>query len=136
MKNPKYIVLAALFFISLVSSGILVLYDFKPLPEICSVGEGCYTVKNSSYNALFFNVPNEYLAFGFFLAMFLLTITQIIRASDRKNLAINTGIVLISIFAVYSVYLQAFVIKAFCKYCMVMDISSLLALVLILTFRK
>ena len=136
MKNPKYIVLAVLFFVSLISSAMLVLYDFKPLPLICDVGEGCYTVKNSPYNTLFLNVPNEYLALGFFLVMFLLAISQLIRATERKNLVMNSGIVLISIFAVYSIYLQAFVIKAYCKYCMVMDISALLALVLILVFKK
>lgn len=136
MKNPKYIVLLALFFISLISAGILVLYDFKPLPQICNVGEGCYVVKNSSYNTLFFNIPNEYLSLGFFLVIFLLTIYQFVNPTKEKDFAINMGVVLMSIFALYSIYLQAFIIKAYCKYCMTMDISVLLALILILIFRK
>ena len=136
MKNPKYIVFLALFFMSLLGAGILVLYDFKPLPEICSVGEGCYVVKNSAYNTLLFNIPNEYLGLVFFLFMFSLTAYQMAKPSEKKDFFINSGIVLASIFALYSIYLQVFVIKAYCKYCMVIDISSLLALVYVLAFRK
>jgi uncharacterized membrane protein len=136
MDNPKYIVLAALFLLSLASSGILVLYDLKPLQEICSVGEGCYVVKNSEYNTLFFNIPNEYLALAFFLSLFSLTAYQMFRPSMRIGFLINAGIVVASVFAVYSIYLQAFVIGTYCKYCMVMDTSIFLALAMILLFRN
>ena len=136
MKNPKYILLAALFFVSLLSASILVLYDFKPLPQICNVGEGCYAVKNSAYNTLFFSIPNEYLAFAIFLFLFLITILYLVKPESMKEIIIKSGVIIMSVFALYSVYLQAYVIKAYCKYCMTMDISILLALVLVLTFRK
>ena len=136
MKSPKYIILIILFSIALISSAILVFYDFKPIPEICTPGEGCYAVKNSQYNTMFCGIPNEYLGTGFFWIMILTTLSQMLNPTRKKYMVIVLGISLVSIFALYSIYIQIFLIKAYCKYCMTIDISSLIALALILIFRK
>ncbi|PIO07556.1 hypothetical protein COU59_03305 [Candidatus Pacearchaeota archaeon CG10_big_fil_rev_8_21_14_0_10_34_12] len=136
MKNPKYIVLLALILISLISSIMLVVYDFKPLPQICAPGEGCYAVKNSQYNELFLGIPNEYLGTGFFLALFILILSQMSKPKKRKHLFILLGISLASIFTFYSLYIQVILLNAYCKYCMIMDLSILIALAFIIIFRK
>ena len=129
----KYKILLILFIISLISSAIL---SFGPTSGICEPGEGCEIVHNSKYNSTF-GIQNSHFGVAIFLFMTLFTYSHIKKPMKYKKNIINLGIIFGSITAVYFIYLQQFVIGAYCKYCMVIDVSMLIALaIIIFTKRK
>ena len=136
MGNAKHKFLAVLFLVSLLSSAILVFNDLKPLPLICDVNEGCNVVKNSPYNTIFFGIPNEDIGLAFFLVLFVLTLMQLKKPNKTKEKLITMGVFGSFIFALYSLYLQKFIIGAYCKYCTTMDISIILSLIVLFYFEK
>ena len=134
-QKTKYRILLILFIASLISSFILSVNLLKPSDLICSPGEGCSIVANSPYSKTL-GIENEYIGFFFFLAMTFLTISHLRNPTEKKKRYIFIGVFIGALWAVYSIYLMEFVINAFCKYCTVIDISSLLALALDLIFRE
>ncbi len=122
----KYKAILLLFLISLASSLIISLI---PLPLICSPSEGCSIVQSSPY-AKTFGISNDYFGDAIFIAMSILLLSRIRKPTKGKNLLINLGICLGTLTAIYFLYLQTFVIHAFCKYCLVVDFSMILAFAL------
>ena len=129
----KYKSLILIFSICLISASLL---SFVPIQEICGkILEGCYEVKQSSYKNLL-GISNSYIGLLVFTLLIVLAIYQIRRPREQIELILNTGIIFSSIAAAYLIYLQAFVIGAFCIYCMIIDIGCILALITILIYRK
>jgi len=132
----KYQILLTLFIISLVSSAIL---SFASVTELCAIGEtqgGCNLVQNSAY-ASTFGIKNSNYGIIAFAVLSLVTISYLKNPTKLKKQAIYAGAIIGAITAIYFIYLQEFVIDATCKYCMVIDISIILALILILfTWKK
>lgn len=126
MKTKKYKILLVLFLISFISASLLLANLLRHSDLICNETEGCFTVSESPYSETL-GIENEYLGFVFFLAMIILTIMQIKKSNDKREKWIKIGIVIGGIWAVYSLYLMEFVIMAYCKYCTVIDISSIIA---------
>lgn len=95
----------------------------------CSIVEGCEQVLTSSY-AEIFGVPLA--AFGA-LAYFTAFSLAILAAFGNRRMWTLFGIqvVLMAIFTAWLVYLQAFVIEAFCQFCL---ISAAITLVLLTIF--
>jgi uncharacterized membrane protein len=95
----------------------------------CSIVEGCEQVLTSSY-AEMFGVPLA--AFGA-LAYFTAFSLAILAAFGNRQMWTLFGIqvVLMAIFTAWLVYLQAFVIEAFCQFCL---ISAAVTLVLLTIF--
>ncbi len=95
----------------------------------CSIVEGCDQVLTSSY-AEIFGVPLA--AFGA-LAYFTAFSLAILAAFGNRRMWTLFGIqvVLMAIFTAWLVYLQAFVIEAFCQFCL---ISAAITLVLLAIF--
>lgn len=105
-------------------------------PLSCSILEGCNTVAASEYSVLF-GVPLAYLGFAFYLAIFALGVALLARNTPFVRVLLLifafAGLVLSS----YFFYLQALVIEAFCVYCLISAIISvLLFLVSLLIYRK
>lgn len=128
MENLKYKILILLFGISLLSSLILSLI---PIPVVCDPGVGCDVVQTSIYNNTF-GIKNSYYGVAIFFLLILLTFSHIQKPSKTKKMLIHSAVILGSIVALYFIYLQVFVLQAFCKYCMIVDISTLLSLALVL----
>ena len=135
MGSKKYKILAFLIFISLASSLILTINELKPSPLICNAAEGCSIVSQSPYSKTF-GIENAYIGLIFFLILFNVILSQIRKPNFRKEKIVNFGIYVAGIWAIYSLYLMEFVINAYCKYCTLLDISSLVAVGIVLYFRK
>ncbi|MFB6246279.1 MAG: vitamin K epoxide reductase family protein [Candidatus Pacearchaeota archaeon] len=128
MKNLKYKLL--LVFVGLAFLSALNLLSM-PTSEVCNPGAGCSVVKHSIHSESF-GIKNSLIgvvAFG--LTIFLVSWHLKFPRVYKKNL-INYGIVLGSLVAGYFIYLQAFELKSFCKYCMVADTSILISLIVVL----
>ncbi len=125
IKNIKYEILLILTMIALLSSAIL---SFVPAQEVCNIDdEGCSVVYNSSYNNLL-GIKNSYYGVCIFLLLFLLIYYQIKKPTDVKRNIIHATIILGSVLALSFLYIQEFILHAYCKYCVMVDISMLIAL--------
>jgi len=128
----KYKLLLTIFSICFI---IAILLSFIPIAEICGieVSSSCSVVQNSNYKQIM-GISNSYIGIVAFLALILITISHMVKPRKEKEWILITGVVICSIFAAYFIYLQFFILNAICKYCMVVDIGSILALIIILVY--
>lgn len=89
---------------------------------VCFIGKDCNKVLYSKYSKLFFGISNEALGMVYygvvvlFAILFFLEIGQIGALSLMPLLLIITGVA--SVFSLVLIYLQAFVIREWCEYCL------------------
>jgi len=129
MKHLEYKILLALFIISLTSSFMLSIASQSEI-QFCDIngGEGGgNTVYNSPYNYTF-GIHNSYLGVAIFLTLSLITYSHLKKPTKQKRNLITYATVSGSLVALYFLYLQKFVLNAYCKYCLVVDISMIIAL--------
>jgi uncharacterized membrane protein len=128
--KQKYKILLAIFTVCLIASGLLA---FTPIEKIC--GEetsSCAIVQNSEYKDIL-GASNSLLGIFAFTVLIFITASHSKNPKRHKKLFLVFGTTISAIAALYFIYLQAFVIKAFCPYCMTIDIGSILAFVIIIT---
>ncbi len=117
----KYKVLFFLAFISLISSIFLL---FNPW---CDEQNTCDLNEPSDFN--------YYLGIVVFSLMLFLLWFQIVKPTKNKKIIINISIIIWAMAGLYLLYLQHFVLQAYCKYCLTIDISGLVALMIILFWK-
>ena len=137
MKHKtRYKIILAIFIISLISSALIA---FAPLSKsgLCGAnpGEGCDAVQNSKY-AEFLGISNGVFGTIIFAFLTILTISYLVKPDLEKKKIIHYGIILGAITAIYFIFLQTFLIKEFCKFCLVIDIGMVIALFLILPKKR
>ena len=127
----KYKLIAGCFILALIVSLLMVI---EGVPTICEPGKSCDIVKTSPY-ATTFGIFNAYYGVAIFLFMNALLFTHIIRPTkEKKRLIIISGVIG-SIIALRFIYLQAFVLKAYCTYCIVVDVSVITTLILLFALK-
>ncbi len=125
MKH-KYKIFWVIFSLSLVVSAILAT---QATPPICT--SGCDTVTTSKYGYIF-GIKNSVYGVFIFLFLSVITLLHIIKPTKEKKMIINLGVIFGSLVALYFVYLQHFVLKSYCKYCLVVDFSLIISLIVLL----
>ena len=126
MKHKlKYNILLVIFLIAFASSIVL---SFVPLPLICTQFEGCNAVQTSSY-AKTLGIDNSYFGIAIFFIMSIIIYSHIYKPNKKKEVMINVAIFLGTMIALYFLYLQQFVLHAYCKYCLVVDIGMVICFV-------
>ena len=125
--NQKYILVSILLLIALASSVILA---FEPLSVVCNAEQGCALVQNSVY-AQTFGIKNSLYGVGIFSVLLLLALLQIFKHSGKMERLLKFSLIVGSAVAAYFLFLQIFILKAYCKYCIVVDLAIILALVVI-----
>jgi uncharacterized membrane protein len=136
MKIKKYdLILGGLILANIALCLYLALSSSNDL--LCNPGSGCDTVKNSIYGTIlgiklaWFGV----MSFSIFFILFLI-------ARVRRDLYWMFFIATIAgaLFAIYFIYLQAAVLKTFCRDCMIIDGIMLIMFVIVifeyLDFKK
>ncbi|MDO8573364.1 MAG: vitamin K epoxide reductase family protein [Candidatus Daviesbacteria bacterium] len=105
-------------------------------PILCPTGTGCDIVRASPYSS-FFGISTPILGVVFYLAMATLSV---VHSHDLPTKLVKKLQLIVAFagvgFGVYLTYLEAFVIKAFCFWCVTSFIISLVILVLILIRKK
>lgn len=100
----------------------------EPVP--CSLISGCETVLTSKY-AEFQGIPlAAFGAVAYFVAFTLAILTAFGNRTLWKVFGIQ--VVLMSVFTVWLLYLQAFVIGAFCQFCLISAVTTFTMLVIFL----
>jgi uncharacterized membrane protein len=128
----KYKFLLVLFIISFISS---ILLSFVPVSDVCNLNIGCDVVQDSSYNYTL-GIKNSYLGILAFAMGSFLIFSQIRKPTEKKKKIIEWMVGIAALVSLYFLYLQRFIIEAYCEWCLVVDFSMLIALVLILVYRK
>ena len=135
MKNMKYKILFVLSLIAFIASFILSIPN-GAVGDYCPIGEeNCNAVKNSSYNYTF-NIQNSNFGILIFFGLSLLIYLHIIKPSNKKRRIIKISLILGSLVSLYFLYLQQFILKAYCAYCLVVDISILISLGIIFFWKE
>ena len=101
-------VLLTLYLISHVRTG-------KPVKAICLPREWCDKVQFSKYNKTL-GIPNAMIGFVMYLAIFALTLFYI--NGSVSFLPIQIIVAFGFCFAIYFTIIQAFVLRAFCPWCL------------------
>lgn len=105
-------------------------------PVICPVGQGCNIVRASSYSH-FLGISIPILGLAFYLGMAILSIIRPQKLNNKTLLKLQLlGAISGVGFGSYLTYLEAFVIKAFCFWCVLSFIISLMILAAVLVEKK
>ncbi|HTZ41593.1 MAG TPA: vitamin K epoxide reductase family protein [Candidatus Omnitrophota bacterium] len=128
----RYSIILIIMLFSLVSS---ILLSFVPLSLLCTPLEGCNAVQNSSY-AQTFGIHNSYFGIAIFALMSFVTFMHIMKPNKSRASFIKIGIFTGTLISLYFIFLQQFVIHAYCKYCLIIDIGMLVALIIMLIPQK
>ena len=124
----KHQTILFLILISLISSIIL---SVQPMTDVCGQDESCQIVQNSDYSSLL-GIKLNYYGVIIFSVLLILTFSHIIKPHKHKEKIIKISIIVGSVIAIFLLYVQQFQLKAHCKFCIVIDISLIICLILIL----
>ncbi len=109
--------------IGIIDSGYLTAKHYSGGQVPCSVITGCETVLTSSY-AEVYGIPTALFGvIAYFLAFSLAVLTAFGNSAMWKYFGVLTA--LMFCFSVWLIYLQAFVIGAFCQFCLLSAATSL-----------
>jgi uncharacterized membrane protein len=113
----KYAILAAVVaLVGIADSGYLTAKHLSGARVPCTVTGGCETVLTSSYSEIF-GIPTA--AFGVLAYLLAFSLALLTAFGNRAMWKVFGVIVLIMTgFSLWLIYLQAFVIGAFCQYCL------------------
>lgn len=121
-----FVVIGGLGFVD--ASYLTIVHFFGASPE-CSILEGCDVVTNSKYSQIGF-LPVALLGAMYYLLIILVSIF----ALDKESVAAGRFTAKLSwlgfVASLYFVYLQLFVLRAICLYCMVSALGSTILFVL------
>ena len=105
-------------------------------PIFCPAGVGCDIVRASPYSN-FFGIPIPILGVIFYLTMAILSVVHTHELPRKLIKKLQLFIAVVGVgFGTYLTFLEGFVIKAFCFWCVLSFIISVAILLLILTPRK
>jgi uncharacterized membrane protein len=114
-------------------AGYLTYVHYQPAALICTKGGGCETVQESSY-AVLLGIPVALLGLLGYLSVLALVVWD---SELAQTLAAAVALTAVG-FAIYLITLQAFVIDAWCIWCLVNDlvIVPLLAVLTVWRVRR
>lgn len=94
--------------------------------EFCGVESGCQVVESSIY-ASTFGIKNYFFGIAIFAFLVYITNSQAKEPTEDRKHIIEIALITGSIIAIYFLYLQEYVLGAYCKYCLIIDFSIIIA---------
>ncbi|MBI4138254.1 MAG: vitamin K epoxide reductase family protein [Candidatus Wildermuthbacteria bacterium] len=105
-------------FLGFLDASYLAAEHYLGIPLTCVVFSGCEKVLDSEYSAIF-GVPIALFGAGYYAAIFVLAAAFL---ETRRRMFLNAAAFLPlagSVVSLFLVYLQIFVLKALCQYCLI-----------------
>lgn len=139
--NKLLTAIAVLSFIALGITGYLTYMKFAPSDStVCIVGGECEVVNNSPWSVIdlgFVEIPVAVLGFLTYLFLFVMSIIMLKKAimwrkihpklSEKVVLDVLKWIAVIgSVFSLWLTYVEAFILEAWCEYCVTQQIIILI----------
>lgn len=105
----------------------------------CSIFEGCDLVTTSTYSVIF-GIPVAVLGIIFYVSVFALTLWYL-KSKNKKVLASILGLSSVGfLMSIWFVYIQVFILDAYCLYCLVSALLSttifILSLIIMLKLKN
>lgn len=113
---PTIILILA--FVGLADASYLAWATYTGSSLSCGILDGCNTVAQSEYSRLL-GVPLSYLGFLYYMGATILALGYIMRPAIRTLRFLLAAGFAGALFSVYFMYLQVFLIKAVCLYCLI-----------------
>jgi uncharacterized membrane protein len=132
VRSLKYLFLFVVL-LGLADSLYLAITTYLNVSPVCGPAHGCDIVQTSRYSR-FFGVPWAYLAVAYYIAGAFIG-TALDTSALMRRAALYFGALGVAV-ALWSAYLQIFVIKAFCIYCSALDAFAVILLVLALLIHS
>ncbi len=132
--NKKYLIILILILINIVAS----FFTLSPSnTSFCSIGKinGCSIIEKTPYTTTL-GIENGYFGIIGFSLLAVLVFSHLHSPKKQKQKSIFLLSLGISIIAIYFLFLQLFVIKTFCSYCLIIDLNCLIILTLQLKNEK
>ncbi len=130
----KEILLMALSLIGFAVSAYIFYSKRFDKPLFCLRWHDCDAVVRSRYGKTF-GVENTIPGMGFYIIVFIYGLMQLLNQNVFKGVFVYYSIVGISVvsvlFSLYLVYVQKFILRQWCVYCIVSTISSILILIVL-----
>lgn len=118
-----YWLFLALSFVGFLDASYLTASHYSGVPVICSVLDGCEKVTASVYSTLG-NIPVALMGMVYYFTI-LFAMAWFLSTRDKKSIIFASGLTAAGFLAsLWFVYLQLFVIKAICFYCMISAATS------------
>jgi uncharacterized membrane protein len=130
-KLPAAAALVAL--AGLADSIYLTVHHYTAEPVPCSVITGCEQVLTSSY-AEMYGIPTAAFGVAAYLTAFGLALLSAFGNRQTWSL-FGAVVVVMAIFTGWLLYLQAFVIEAFCQFCLISAATTLILLLIFLASK-
>lgn len=128
-----------IFVFSLFGLGVsaFLLYEYSLSgPVICPLGGGCDIVRASPYSQIL-GISLPILGIIFYLMMVILSIARSQKLTSKVLLNLKLFISVVGVgFGIYLTFLEAFVIKAYCFWCVLSFIISIIILALVFLSSK
>ncbi|MEK7135969.1 MAG: vitamin K epoxide reductase family protein [Patescibacteria group bacterium] len=122
------VAIAAVSFLGILDTSYLVAKHFIGGPVKCVLVQGCDTVTSSVYSSIL-GVPVALLGLIYYLVFFFIAFWAIDRESSQiKKLLLFLAIIGV-LFSSWFLYVQAFILSAYCTYCLVSALTSILNLI-------
>jgi len=143
MIKKLSIAFLVLTFLGFLDAAYLTIIHYKNTIPPCTIAHGCETVLTSKYATLG-PVPIALIGVGFYLAILILTGMLLQGKNSLKIFNYQFSIINLLILLTGSgvivagslVYLQAFVLHAFCQYCLASEAIDILLFLTALQLRK
>ena len=121
--------------IGIVNTMYLSYHSIKKTPVKCLFfpNEWCLKVQQSKYSKMFFGIPNAFLGLGMYAILFILSFLYF-QNIITTFIPIIIVIIFGFIFSLYFTYLQAFIIRAFCTWCVISAVDFVALFVLMLSY--
>ena len=130
MINNWLILLAAIGFLL---AGYIRFKRGKEKEMACVIGKKCHSVLKSKYNHTF-GIKNEIFGMLYYLVVIVLALMFIYGVTSLVGISISLILIVLGIaaflFSLYLTYVQFFVLKAICDYCLASALVNLLILVI------
>jgi uncharacterized membrane protein len=108
--------------------------SFEKQTEFCGIESGCEIVENSMYSSTL-GIKNYIFGIAVFAFLVYLTNSHINNPTKDKKHLLELSLIVGSIIAIYFLYLQEYVLFAYCKYCIIIDFSIIIATIIFYFFK-
>jgi uncharacterized membrane protein len=142
-KTPLYIMMLILSIICLLLSLTILVQKTSnnlSIHNVCSAispKSQCQVVQQSNYGKIF-GIDNPWYGIIGFTAIILLIVAQLINPLWIRRMIISLGAIFSGTLTIWFLYVQIYLLKAFCIFCVMLDITSIIMMLpgFILLFQK
>ena len=129
-KDWKIILITLLSLVGLFDSSYLTATHFSDTTLDCSIVKGCDLVLQSPYSEIV-GIPTAFFGILFYLTIFLLSVFILLNPEKKKLVFKLASVASVGFLASLTfIYLQAFVINAWCQFCILSAITSTIIFIL------